>query len=74
MIAGNTDIQQFLSCLHGSELVTTCRRFLDYFLSCLHGSEQYFAKMFTFGLFLSCLHGSEPEQSTPITLSDKEFP
>ena len=43
------------------------------FLSCLYGSEQLLRQTFNDAGFLSCLYGSELEQSTPITLSDKEI-
>lgn len=64
----------FLSCLHGSERDLVTDVDLHSFLSCLHGSERNFSRSGNNVIFLSCLHGSEPEQSTPITLSDKEFP
>lgn len=44
------------------------------FLSCLYGSERKPLVQRAMACFLSCLYGSEPEQSTPITLSNKEFP
>ena len=43
------------------------------FLSCLYGSELLAQCQCPFRCFLSCLYGSELEQSTPITLSDKEI-
>ena len=69
----NLLLHDFLSCLYGSEPLLDDGEVVVQFLSCLYGSELRAARRAVQRCFLSCLYGSELEQSTPITLSDKEI-
>ena len=52
--------RDFLSCLRGSEQMTTDDAGAFTFLSCLRGSEQQRQILLDALDFLSCLRGSEP--------------
>ena len=52
-------VEDFLSCLHGSEHIVLSKFTYLIFLSCLHGSEQVYGRFVDRKEFLSCLHGSE---------------
>ena len=55
-------IENFLSCLYGSQLVTALLALKEMFLSCLYGSQPSADVAWVGARFLSCLYGSQHGQ------------